>query len=998
MFRQTLRHGRRRSDQPRRTPRRATRVAVEFLEARLVLSTASSSLNLTVAQAIGVAGTDQIFRLHGMTNPSINPALSVQPTRAESFTINQNLLEQVLARAPLEFTPQANAAPLAFALPKPDGTLERFALVNAPIADPILAAEFPNIQTYRGQGIDDPTETVRLDVTPLGFHAQVLSTAGSYYIDPAVHMSTAQYLSYYKRDLPQSQPFEFFEEANENENAPPIPGTALRGGGSGTSMSLPSLTPQVVPTVAPAAAGRSSGSVLRTYRLAVAADGEYSQFFGGTVNAALSAVITTVNRVVGIYETELAIRMVLVANEAAIIYTNPATDPYSNTNPSSLLAQNQRNLDTVIGSANYDIGHVFTTGGGGLAGLGVVGNSTRKAQGETGLPNPVGDAYAVDYVAHEMGHQFGGNHTFNTRSDGNRNAATAYEPGSGTTIMAYAGVDGPGVDLQPNSDPYFAWISFDEIIRYVDVTIPNVGVRTSTGNSIPTVSAGPSTYVIPTGTPFVLTASGSDADGDLLTYSWEEADLGPATNPGDADNGQSPLFRVFNPTTSPSRTFPRLSDLVNNTTVFGEKLPTVARAALKFRVTVRDNRSGGGGVNSDDTSVRVVNTGSVFAVTGPNTAVTWSGGATQTVTWNVAGTTGNGINTANVRILLSTDGGLTYGTVLLASTPNNGSATITTPNITTTTARIRVEAIGNIFFDISNANFRITPAVAPTVVGLTSTTTNGAYGIGVSIPIQISFSAPVTVTGSPVLALNSGGSAVYSSGSGTATLTFLYTIASGQSSTDLDASTTSALTLNGGTITGAGTTAASLTLPTPGATGSLGATKNLVVDGIAPTVVAYRLLFGTQSYNLIGSTRVNLPWQVTGVQAVFSEPINAGALASLGGLAATSFSGLGTSTLTWVINPLSKGIIQSTLLAHGGNALRDTVGNALGVGTDFTQNFRVLYGDANDDGVVDSADLATVFANTVQMYNIFDDLNGDGVVDLNDVRIARSRIGQSILS
>ena len=992
MFKLAPRHGRRRTDRPCGTPRRATRIAVEVLETRLVMYAAGSSLNLAVSQAIGIAGADQIFGLNGITNPSIDPALTIQPTRAESFTINQRLLDRVLANAPLEFTPQANAAPLAFSLPRPDGTFEQFALVNAPIADPVLAAQFPDIQTYRGQGIDDPTETVRLDVTPLGFHAQVLSTAGAYYIDPAVNLSTAQYLSYYKRDLPPSQPFEFFENSTEDA----APGTALKGGNPLTLAAPPSLTPQVTPAVEPASAGRSTGSILRTYRLAVAADGEYSQFFGGTVAKALAAVMTTVNRVVGIYETELAVRMVLVANEASIIFTNPATDPYSNTNPSALLSQNQTTIDSIIGTANYDIGHVFTTGGGGVAGLGVVGRAGLKARGETGLSNPVGDAYAVDYVAHEMGHQFGANHTFNTRSDGNRNASTAYEPGSGTTIMGYAGVDGTGVDLQPNSDPYFAWISFDEIIRYVDVTIPTVGVRTSTGNSIPTVSAGPTSYVIPTGTPFVLTATGADADGDLLTYSWEEADLGAATNPGDPDNGASPIFRVFNPTVSPSRTFPRLSDLVNNTTVFGEKLPTVARAAMKFRVTVRDNRSGGGGVNSADTSVQVVNTGSVFQVTGPNTAVNWSGGSTQTVTWNVAGTTGNGINTANVRILLSTDGGLTYGTVLLSSTPNNGSATIVTPNISTTTARIRVEAVGNIFFDISNANFTITPAVAPTVVGLTSTTSNGAYGIGVSIPIQVNFSAPVTVTGTPMLALNSGGSAVYSAGGGTSTLTFLYLIGSGQSSPDLDASSTSALTLNGGTITGAAATAATLTLPTPGAAGSLGANKNIVVDGIAPTVVAYRLLFGTQSYNLIGSTRVNLPWQVTGVQAVFSEPINTGALGSLGGLAATSFSGLGTSTLTWIINPLTKGVFNSTLLANGASALKDAVGNALGVGTDFTQNFRVLYGDVNDDGVVDSADLATVFANTVQLYNIFDDLNGDGIVDLSDVRIARSRIGQSI--
>jgi hypothetical protein len=582
--------------------------------------------------------------------------------------------------------------------------------------EPGLAAQFPQIKTYLGQGVDDPTATVRLDTTPLGFHAQVLSPNGNYYIDPYTRNDYEFYASYYKRDLTDRHGFSC-HPADDEAVHPALPAGA---GGD-----------------------KSSGGTRRTYRLANACTGEYAAYFGGTVAAAQSAIVTAINRVTGVYETECAIRMTLVANNTSIVYTNSSTDPYTNNNGSTMLGQNISTCNSVIGSANYDIGHVFSTGGGGVAYLGVVCGSN-KAGGVTGSTAPVGDAYYIDYVAHEMGHQFGANHNFNgtggSCGGGNRNASTAYEPGSGSTIMGYAGICGAD-DLQPHSDAYFSADSYREIMAYVTTGGgASCASTTSTGNTPPTVNAG-ADYTIPKQTPFQLTATGSDPDLDTLTFFWEERDLGAAQSASGgiiADNGTSPFIRPWTPTTSPSRIVPRLSDLLANTLAFGEQLPNTNRT-VHFRCTARDNRAGSGGVNFDDMVITVTTAAGPFLVTSPNTAVSWSG--TQTVTWNVASTTASPVSCANVRILLSTDGGNTWPTVLLASTPNDGSEPVTLPNISTTTARIRVEAVGNIFFDVSNANFTITPGgTAPSITGQPSNQTVCSGG---------SASFTVTATGSP---------------------------------------------------------------------------------------------------------------------------------------------------------------------------------------------------------------------------------------------------------
>ena len=671
---------------------------------------------LSVSTVLAVKSADNVWRETDAAYFRGNfSERSVSPKSYRTFSLNKANLNAILGKTPLEFTNSAQTDQVILTLPMPDGTFARFKVEKSPIVEPGLAAKYPSLgETFRGQGIDDPTATVRFDFLENGFHSIILSPSGTIMVDPYfANGDTENYISYRKNDAPRIENFvcNFQEEPSLSE--------LLSFDKSFTDSFLPDFSDNVI-----------SGTQLRTYRLAVAANVEYVNVFrqAGDTDAqaktrALEQQVLIMNRVNGVYERELAIRMVIVANNDQLIYT-AEPDPYTNNNGSTMLGQNQTNLDTVIGAANYDIGHVFSTGGGGVANLRVPCGAS-KARGVTGLTNPVGDAFAIDYVAHEMGHQWGGNHTFNGCGTGQRSAAAAFEPGSAVTIMGYAGICSTQ-DLERHSIDTFHVKNLEEIISYSQTGGGNTcGTNTPTGNTPPTISTvGGTSFNIPKQTPFALTAAGSDVNNDSLTYDWQEYDLGPNATVvpnSDSDGSARPIFRPYLPTTGGTRYFPSLQYILNNANVppsayncgrttlcmTGELLPAITRT-MNFQVIARDNRADGGGVNTAAATVIVDGSSGPFAVTSPNTAVIVTGGTLQTITWNVANTTAAPVNAANVRISLSTDGGNSFPIILRGAAVNDGSEAVSIPVVETTTARIKIEAVGNIFFDISDANFTIT--------------------------------------------------------------------------------------------------------------------------------------------------------------------------------------------------------------------------------------------------------------------------------------------------
>lgn len=586
-------------------------------------------------------------------------------------------LEAKLAQAPHESARlQADQLPRV-ELPTPDQGVQTFTFWQTPVMAEGLARQFPQLRTFAGKSLDGRS-ILRCDLSPRGFRAMILSPEGSWFIEPQADQSYAVFWKHSR------QPMLDFHCEVEDANF------------------MPGGTPRAPYPI---------GDVLRTYRLAVSATGEYTQHHGGTVEGAMAAIVTTMNRVNGIYERDIAVRMILVDSNHRVVYTNAATDPFSGSD-GQIMNQNQGAADQEIGNENYDIGHVFHVGGGGVANLGAVCSTTRKARGFTSGSPPEGDFFDVDYVAHEMGHQFGANHTMGNCQ--NMNTNTAFEPGSGTSIMGYAGLCGSN-NVALNSDDLFHVVSLAEMTNFAYFGNGNNCAETdSTFNTPPTIAEmPPAGLFIPISTPFELGVVAIDAENDSLTYSWDQYNLGPVTPLGNPQ-GTAPSFRIFRPSNNPVRVFPRLQDLVNNISSPNEVLPAYTRN-LTFRAVVRDNNPGGGGVSWEEVQLQATEQAGPFVVQTANAPEIWLAGSFQTIRWDVANTDQAPVGADSVVISLSADGGFTYPYVL-GQAPNSGSAIVQIPDtLAGNQFRVKVKGVGHVFFDINNTNIAIDTAAGPTL-------------------------------------------------------------------------------------------------------------------------------------------------------------------------------------------------------------------------------------------------------------------------------------------
>lgn len=582
-----------------------------------------------------------------------------------------------VAKVPLDYFAALQAGANKLTLPLPDGGEVTFALEAYDVLPADLAAKYPQIRTFKGYNPAHPVDTGRFDLGPQGFHAMFSHQGQMVFVDPL--RNAEGYAVYYQKDA----------HSRLEEDADKVIGPGVS---------------KLVRKV------QVDGNVRKRYTIAISAAGEYTRYHGGSKVLALAAITTLLNRVNEVYQRDVGAEFVLASGNDSVIFSDPVSDPFDNTDADAdrnvdVQAQAQAFADGDLGA--FDIGHVLNTGGGGLAGLGVLCVDAMppyyaygaKSSGMTGSSDPVGDAFFIDYVAHEIGHQFGADHTFNgtTGSCGGGNRATgqAFEPGSGNSIMAYAGICGEE-NIQPHSDPYFHSKSIERMRAHM-ATVSTCGTTLPLSNNAPQAAAG-SDYVIPANTPFALKGAGADLDGDPLLYNWEQIDLGNESSSVATmvDDGTRPLFRFVSPTRSAERILPSLPSLLSGTLAKGEAWPTTNRD-LNFRLTVRD---GQGGVASDDMKVQVINTGAAFRITSPLSGVTLTPGGSQAVAWDVAGTTVAPISCSKVDISVTQDEGASW-TTLAAGQPNNGAATVTLPANLTSSVRLKVACSDNIFFAIS---------------------------------------------------------------------------------------------------------------------------------------------------------------------------------------------------------------------------------------------------------------------------------------------------------
>ncbi len=660
-------------------------VCLAFLSLSALAASAQTSFFEPVPTAQLRIGADQ--------NPHIR--------KLAYYRLKETNLRTFLAKAPVEFTNRGPA--IALQIPLPDGTVETFDMLESPILAPAIAAKHPEIKTYNGQGQIHKNYTIRISFTALGFNAIILGVNGDavYYDKVSTNRTDQLYRTYFARDAERPTP------ANSS-------GKSLNTKcGTDDSRALPIKTQ---PTNNGARATQvSTGTVLRNFRLAVAADGEFTNLpaYGGNVNAAFAGLVSYVNRMNAVYRVELSVQLNLVSDVTAV-YSNTATDPYTNSNQGKMLDENQANLDKLVGKANYDVGHVLGTAqgsGGGVAVFQSLCDNDIKGQGVTGIGDgSFAPVFNDQTLTHEMGHQFGMSHSYNSSIPvcTTRNPGTSVEPGSGATIMSY----GFTCDTDTKSDNYeqpaygpiltFHTVNYDQAQAHIT---NSACFTTSDLDNVAPVVVVPANRTIPKSTPFTLTGSASDADGNPLTYSWEGTNVGtivPTQTTLD-NTAQPPFFRTYQPTSTGTRTFPRLEAILSGTNqAKGDKLPSVG-IVTTHRLTVRD---GLGGLAYEQMTVTIdANSGPFLETT--NLKGSYLQNTAQTITWSVANTNSAPVNCATVNILLSTDGGLTFPTTLAANTPNDGSQSITLPAIDTDQARIKIASSNNIFFDISNANFSI---------------------------------------------------------------------------------------------------------------------------------------------------------------------------------------------------------------------------------------------------------------------------------------------------
>lgn len=636
-------------------------------------------------------------------------------------------LERLLATAPMETDIAASA--LWLSLPSPDGAALPTRVVSAPLMAPSLAARF-GIRSFSGQSA---AGYVRMSLTPEGLYAVVFGETGTTVIEPVDDGMAGLHRVRRGQDEAQAE----------------------------DALALCGVDPKERPAAGSTAQRTISGE-LYEYRLALATSAEYTAFHGGSVASVMSALAQALTYINGVLERDVAIRLTMIANNDQLIFFDPDTDPYTYNALGTNLGENQQALDDILGSAAYDIGHVFTQvtpppGGSYTAGVAIpasVCNNNVKARGASSQPSPVGESF-YQIALHEIGHQFSAGHTWNANAGsctgGQYSPNTAWEPGSGSTIMSYVGVCGSH-NITSVREGYFHGGTIEQMFTF-SRSGGSCANQVSIGNQSPQIEMPASGKVLPYLTPFALKGRATDPDGDTLTYCWEQLDLGPAGDPRNPVNN-APLFRSWRPTASDTRYFPRLFDLRDNGARLGEYMPDYNRN-LSFRLTVRDLHPGAGAVEWDEVSMSVTDQAGPFIVTQPSAnGVTWTVGSVQSVRWDVAKTNLPPIDAARVDVLLSTDGGLSFPHLLLSGTPNDGETELVVPDLPGSACRVMVRASDHFFFNISDENFVIEPATSPDFT-LYSPDPVGRLCAGASVRVPVVVQPQGGFSGMVTLALSS---------------------------------------------------------------------------------------------------------------------------------------------------------------------------------------------------------------------------------------------------